>query len=404
MSDQLLQPYQIKQFLQLIEGQNKPRDEVNKLIIYKNNQRFCGTKGSPLRRAHQRYWDNHIKSLSIQEYVSLLNKYEVEHSSTTSQIFKAASMSEEPEDNNSSSSEASTGSDGSTSSEDSANEVSKMTESFSRASLSNSATSSQKKKYIPATIPRDEIVFVGSPPRTRARTKSMKSLSTKSPYSGKQGPSVHADKEYAALFAGNGTKKSPYLTYVDLEYPERNREFDIEFVSGMKYKQHHYNGYEIRFVPDAPDADAYEMSIPSSLPKHVKKYKGRALAVRGPSRRHFITDTQRFRNKRVSKQRCVCDATFEQQSGTELAINDNEEQKLSHWMLLFPEGVAFDNRVFSDDESNVLCKSVGLDSKAANNSLGMDLQAIVVFWRVAQKHAARRIAEAAPRQDLTDIF
>jgi hypothetical protein len=79
--------YQLKQLLQDVEETNLPRDEVNLLIICKNDERLYGEKGSDMRRTVQ-FKFGYMKKWSIHKYVALLDSLEVSPSSVTQAIFR----------------------------------------------------------------------------------------------------------------------------------------------------------------------------------------------------------------------------------------------------------------------------------------------------------------------------
>jgi hypothetical protein len=128
----------------------------------------------------------------------------------------------------------------------------------------------------------------------------------------------------------DGTKKNPYVLFVDPTRPKRNREFDIERVCNIKHNGYEYNGYHVYMPIAVPDYNNWDAHVPTELPRHFRgKYIRRALLVKGPTQSFWIRNQERYYKKLM-----WCAQTADSHTGTHLEI-EADPSRFYTWYLLF---------------------------------------------------------------------
>jgi hypothetical protein len=216
-------PWKLKQLLQDIEGTGASQDKVNLLAICKEQPRIYGNKGNKERRELQKKF-SYIKAQSIGNYVKLLDKSSVVPSSKTQQLLREdkAAAEEESEDSDSDHHESSFGNL-------SLQEYSGK-EDHSLLSPTLSPTLSPASFLSPSSM--------GTPIRSNAIFSSPPQLN---PISSPEPSMTDSSSSHTTWnFGGReeGTQDKPYIIHVDMHHPERNREFDIERVSGITHNSY----------------------------------------------------------------------------------------------------------------------------------------------------------------------
>ena len=174
-----------------------------------------------------------------------------------------------------------------------------------------------------------------------------------------------------------GSEDDPHIIHVDIKFPERNREFDIERVQRMEDKAISVNGFLIRKTIPPPDANYWKAYVPTR-PKHVKK---RAIMVKGPSRSYWYRDNVHC--KQAANQ---CTATETALLATVLDINDAPERHYTHWLLVFPTDITFDNSRFRCDDDTDELQRHFVPFVAAPEEMGnKKLYTMNLYWKVAER-------------------
>jgi hypothetical protein len=75
-----------------------------------------------------------------------------------------------------------------------------------------------------------------------------------------------------------GSKMNPSVINIDVKHPERNREFDINFVEQMKHGDYIRKGYHIRVNAGVMDMDLWEARMYQG-----EGYNNPVILVKGPS-------------------------------------------------------------------------------------------------------------------------
>ena len=201
----------------------------------------------------------------------------------------------------------------------------------------------------------------------------------------------------------DGSKDRPYLVFVNLLHPEKTRDFEVEFVRGIKKDGFQRCGYHIRKIVDVPDHGSWEARVACDLPNGMEIYKDRAISIKGPSQGFW------FRNHERYTDRLNCESTIDALSLTcaELATKKNEYRHYSHWLLLFPEGIVLDNSIFSedDDEEVIDCNLVAMTCTDKESKIGKKLLGSAIYWLIADKKYFRRIQKKTKvRKDAAALF
>jgi hypothetical protein len=110
----------------------------------------------------------------------------------------------------------------------------------------------------------------------------------------------------------------------------------------------------------------------------------RAVLIRGPSQDYWHQDAQRYHAEKF------CEQTKKVHESLQTSIENQKERLYSHWLLVFPEGVVFENYILSDDAVHVKKTTLDLvgscsytDEKGKDQEL--ELLGMDVHWRIATK-------------------
>jgi hypothetical protein len=200
---------------------------------------------------------------------------------------------------------------------------------------------------------------------------------------------------------GDGTKTKPVIINVNVEFPERNREFDVEWVPNKTHKSYARNGFHIRRQIAIPDCQLWEATIPECQPQWLEEGRG-VLDIKGPAREYDCADAARYHEPILSP---GCDAVQRAHSATNRDIKSSHDRQSVYYRLFF--SVELDNHIFSEDDSTLVApdySAMTLLADHPNNLVGKDLHTLVVFWMVGEKHGGRRIENSKPKADISNIF
>jgi hypothetical protein len=198
----------------------------------------------------------------------------------------------------------------------------------------------------------------------------------------------------------DGSKAHPWITIVNKEQPEANREFDIQFVQNMTHGNYERNGYHIRLTVAAMDYDAWEATTPNSG-GYPPEFERRLIMLKGPSQSSWERNTERYHaTKKVN-----CARTKAAHSGTEIEISKDLARQQSHWLLVFPQGTILDNQIFSDDDGEVAVTLNPITSKTNDegNSFRKDMRGLVLFWCIAVA-GGRKVGKVTKKPKATELF
>jgi hypothetical protein len=231
-----------------------------------------------------------------------------------------------------------------------------------------------------------------SPMRTMAGPSPVPSVTTSSaPGAGSLATGTNQQYLDHWVQPPQGTVDDPYRINVDLERPEKNREFDIAYIPMKTVKGYARNVVHIR-VDSAPgDQQLWEMTVPHGAL--------RQLLIRGPSRSLHYSDEEKFHRKKK------CTVTY----GIHAMVADDIERspgrKFSYWLLQFPPEIILDNGVFSDDHIEVSRNKVGLSFTEQETGIkGISSNCMMVSWEIAEKKAGLRVETKEKEEDDAACF
>jgi hypothetical protein len=377
-----------KQLLEDIEGTGKLRSDISLLSICNSSISVYGKPGSDRRRLVQKRFDN-LNRLTIKQWSSYLDQFEVSHGlATARELWRPEPRRQQeppadPEPETTSAAEDTVSlavSLGTTSMVEttSAEDTVSLASAFSNISLGTTS--------IPPLPPAKQPSLFSTPPRTPARPRAMMSPDTAASAASwnSAGDSTVAGSSH------EGSKINPYVINVDVEHPERNREFDIEFVQQIKHNNYIRSGYHIRVNVGVKDLDLWQ----AKMVQQGEGFENRAILVKGPSRPFWMNCTLEYHRK------LTCDSTKDAHLASVDEIKQDAERQFSYWMLVFPKSVTLDNAVFSGDPVNIEAERVGLKL----DQDGVDFNTCIVFWKVADNKFRGRRVEEKKKNSVTDMF
>ena len=198
----------------------------------------------------------------------------------------------------------------------------------------------------------------------------------------------------------DGSKGHPWITFVNKEQPEANREFDIQFVQNMTHGNYERNGYHIRLTVAAMDFDAWEATMPNSG-SYPPEFERRLMKVKGPSQSSWERNTERYH----ATANVNCERTKAAHNGTEIAISKDLARQQSHWLLVFPQGTILDNQIFSDDEEVAVTLNpiTSKPNDEGSNGFKKDMRGLVLFWCIAVA-GGRKVGKVTKKKRAAELF
>jgi hypothetical protein len=168
-------------------------------------------------------------------------------------------------------------------------------------------------------------------------------------------------------------------------------------VFGIEHNAYSHTGFDIRRAVAAPDFDQWEASIPTSgIPAD---HEFRVILIKGPSTDFWVRDTERYHKTG----KIACEATKTAHSATSIEIQKDVNRQFSYWLLIFPEHVVLDNRIFSEDATSIRPGYNGMKVDETETEIGQKLFGLVVFWRIGEV-GGRRVGNGQPKPDATKLF
>jgi hypothetical protein len=178
------------------------------------------------------------------------------------------------------------------------------------------------------------------------------------------------------------------VIHVDPLFPERHRQFDIEYIERIKSGDYVRSGFHIRTQSSFHDCDTWEANM-----HYGGGFDDRAVLVKGPSRSSWFSNVQDYHR------RGFCNETKDSHVSTANAIKKDEARQVQYWLLIFDEKVTLDNVIFSGDPVQVTKKKIALSEKIGD----IDANTSIIFWTIAKRHGGfRRTAEK--QESLSDMF
>jgi hypothetical protein len=105
----------------------------------------------------------------------------------------------------------------------------------------------------------------------------------------------------------------------------------------------------------------------------------------------------------VTATRAYCIATRQAHEAAQLEIKSDPHRQFSHWLLIFPEHVALDNKIFSKHPHKVTPSFNSMTLEAADDPSGeRTLRGLAVCWTIAE--AGGRQIEADDANHLPKVY
>jgi hypothetical protein len=370
-----IQRYHTKQLLQDLERSGIPRQEFDLLGLCNTAEQIYGFPGSDLRRQVQKRFC-HIKKKSVYNYVKYLESFQVLPGRATREELTMKNVSsmtppsfKKDDDYNYRDDEEEEESGESEEEEEEREEAL----SYETPPPARKTNSSPYKQKLASSSSRHS--------KTRSKNKQQQqqhvfgaASSLRSSLAGSTSSAPFSWSSYQ-----NGTQKNPWIIMVDIEYPERNREFDIQFVENMKRGKYERNGFHIRVTVAALDFKKYSATLPPQS-QYPAEYKKRIIIVKGPSHNAWYKNYKLYH---AAGNKVNCTSTAKSHKQTTLKIGKDLERQEVYWLLVFPSCIQLANQVFSDDEFVVPIGKNALINLAAENISKQDLRQLTLFWKIA---------------------
>lgn len=397
----MLQDWIKKSLLEKVESQGKPRSEVNLLEICAADNTTFGVRGSERREKVQEHWQN-LKRRSIRSYVAYLERFKVKPSATTLRLLHEQGTQPSPESSISSAETAST---------ETASTETPLTETPSTKTTKDRASQTNPVQFVEQDSPNKQETHIEKaqpvtfpPPAVNSLANSFRNTHLSSPplvgvppsrlFSSPilartietstqpimKVPSLFTSPEAQAEAAPlmnvsvsgypEGSRNNPYIIHVNVRQPEANREFCIQEVDKILHNNWARKGFHIRTHVGLDDKKYWSASMYRDNPS----IEDRAVLIKGRSRPSCYDMTDDYHRKANA-----CYATKTKHRNTTSQIKNDPERFYKHWLLIFPEGLVFDNVIISGDHHDILINSIGVREKNEKHSTNTKF----VYWVIA---------------------
>jgi hypothetical protein len=376
-----------KSLLEFVEKTNKPREEINLLEVCAKAENIFGVSAGPRRRAVQGHWNN-LKRRSIRSYTDLLDKHKVAYSATTAQSLLSQGRAASP---------ASSAASPAASENDSDNPLpvppATTTSNLPTAGLNlpTAGLSSPELTSAFRSLSFRSPVSLASPSINRSLQfslpKAARTMSTPELPSWATSSSSASKATSEASF--EGSRSNPYVINVDTRWPERHREFDVEYADRIQHGEYVRQGYHIRSNVSVADAGQYEATMVKG-----NGLDDRAVLIKGPCRSSWHAEVEDYHRRSG-----FCENTKELHTNTVDAIKMDEARWFHYWLLIFPEEVVLDNVILSGDPIHVTMGRIGVHKDIG----GTECRSSFVYWRIAKREGGFR-KKQAKKESISDMF
>jgi hypothetical protein len=363
-----LEPWVTKLLLEEIELSGKLRSNISLIDICNNAEQVFGLPASKRRRLVQLTFAN-LKRKSIRNWAAYLDKFQVPYGTAT--LLELRGLTESASADSSASDES---------------------------SETTATPPAVKSPAVKSPPPFNSDIDFSFPPRPPNQTMMSADDGTPAPsWNTPPRPptrtmmspdGTHSVSSTSAL-SYEGSKTNPYVINVDVKHPERNREFDIDFVEHMKHGDYIRKGYHIRVNAGVMDVDLWEARMYEDEGYDIN----RTILVKGPSRPFWMNKIEAYHRK------AECESTKDAHNATFNDIANNDDRQVAYWLLVFPMTVTLDNVIFSGDPVNIESSSIGLKEDIDGVTFGTS----IVFWKIAQRFGGRRL-EGKKKTTVKDLF
>jgi hypothetical protein len=186
-----------------------------------------------------------------------------------------------------------------------------------------------------------------------------------------------------------GSRSNPYIIRVDTNFPERHREFDVEYVDRIQHGEYVRQGYHIRANVSVADAGLFEATMFTG-----NGLNDRAMLIKGPCRSSWHSQVDEYHRRSG-----FCENTKEKHANTKDVIKTDESRWFHYWLLIFPVGIVLDNVILSGDPIHITMERIGVK----NTIDGTDFRSSFVYWRIAKREGGFR-KKQAKKESVSDMF
>jgi hypothetical protein len=364
-----------KGLLVAIKASGESRDELSLVDICDSQPALFGEKGD-LKRRNIQFHFNNLKRKSIRSYAAYLDKFEVAHGVSTVRLLRQQGQQPSPE------SVASSAADEPFLPTSEAPPAPEQTQASQEASepLEDILSSFKTLSVAPHSPP---------PPARRLSYPTPATPTMNSPPW--QTPSKNTSSSASSDPSGmNGSKANPWIIYVDCGLPERNREFDIEYVPSINHGKYVRPGFHIQTNTSHKDQTKWSASMVDS----------RRVLIKGPSRSDWFNHLGSFHR------RDECQTTKDRQTETSQAIKKNEDRQIQYWLLIFDATVTLDNVILSGDPIRVTKNKIAITADLRPEADGTKVVAltVMVYWKIAMRDGGYLREEEDDDDSLSDLM
>jgi hypothetical protein len=373
----------IHNLLKDAEASGKDREDVVLKRLCHNKETLYGASVTLTRRSIQKKWDL-IKHRSISSYIELLNYHTVPYGAATLRLVaQSLDTDEAPVDYSNGEEEDEQETSASVEQETSAS-VELETSASVAAIASAFEGISLGDKNLTQLNTANDLPF--SPIRTSASASTSMADST-----------VVAG--HSVIMAGNvpdgskatphlGSKTNPNIILVNKEFPERNGEFDVQYVQGIALQGSKRNGWHIRIRISMQDSKLWSAVVYFGSDPALAYC---TILIKGPSRAAF--------GKKI---KCAATTEYHQETVTQIALDD--DRKVKYWLLVFPEGTYFDNVALSADPFRININVHGI-VQTHDGSKRNEFRTVTANWRIVDKFGGRLLEPETEKElDYNDVF
>ena len=147
-----------------------------------------------------------------------------------------------------------------------------------------------------------------------------------------------------------GTLKDPFVIYANLNFPERNREFEIFKVDGVKSNDHKWNSIYIHKAISPGSTDYQQWAARILDDTEFPQYPGPKILIKGNSRDFWVRNLGRYHDN-PNGPNCV--ATKLKHREAYFAIIEDPERQCTYWIIVLPQHIELDNSVLAGDDKEV---------------------------------------------------
>ena len=181
-----------------------------------------------------------------------------------------------------------------------------------------------------------------------------------------------------------GSRERPFISFVNLEHPELTRDFDVQFVQGMKRHGWKRPAFHIRKYIVNMDMDLWSATIPGDN-DYPAEYKDRCILIKRPS----FDCIQR--HPALYHEKMDCAETKEAHEGYLLK---NEIVEYVYHLLVFPVSVALDNNHIAGEATLIVetkYNAVVVPDSHDTNPFKKKLCMVWVYWEIALKQGGIKL-------------